>query len=155
MQISEILSPERVRCALPAASKKRTLEMISDLLVDGNNTTVSNHAVFDCLVARERLGSTSLGDGVALPHARMANVDSACGAFVRLAEPVDFDAPDGALVDLVFALLVPEDSTDEHLEILATLAESLSDAQLRSKLRSCSSEQGIYDVLTVSGSPRD
>lgn len=150
MQISDILSPVGVRCALPAASKKRALEMLSELLISDSPTGLNHHAVFDCLLARERLGSTSLGNGVALPHARMAGVDTAAGVFVRLAEPVNFDAPDGIPVDLVFGLLVPEESTDEHLQVLATLAQAFSDPGLRNGLRECTSETCIYEQLTQS-----
>ncbi len=150
MRVPEFLKPERVHCDLKSTSKKRVLEALSELLatVDSHVTEAS---VLDALFARERLGSTCLGHGVALPHARMANVKEAIGAFVKLAEGIDFDATDGQPVDLVFGLLVPEKSANEHLEILSTLAARLSDEQMREKLRACGSSPEVWQLLAGAG----
>ncbi len=148
MQVSDILEPERVRFEVEATSKKRALEIVSELLTQNTEDSPTSHAIFDCLIARERLGSTGLGEGVALPHGRMPNLDRAMGAFIRIKEGIDFDAPDGQPVDLVFGLLVPENSTDEHLQILSRLAELFHEEALRQKLRSPSSGQEAFELLT-------
>ena len=105
--------------------------------------------IFDSLLSRERLGSTGVGYGVAIPHARYEGATDAIGAFMRLDQPVDFDAMDREPVDLVFGLLVPEDCTDEHIQILAQLAELFSDPQLRTALRTAS---GTDEVMNLIGS---
>lgn len=148
MQVSDILEPERVRSEVEATSKKRALEIVSELLTQSTEDSPTSHAIFDCLIARERLGSTGLGEGVALPHGRMPNLDRAMGAFIKIKEGIDFDAPDGQPVDLVFGLLVPEKSTDEHLQILSRLAELFHEEALRQKLRSPSSAQEAFALLT-------
>ena len=121
MKLSEILSPDCIRLDSDASSKKRVLEIASQLLAD-TDKSLSQREVFDCLIAREKLGSTGLGQGVAIPHGRVAGLDRTIGVFLRLPGGVDFDAPDGAPVDLVFALLVPKESTEEHLQVLASIA---------------------------------
>lgn len=121
MKLSEILSPDCVQLDSDATSKKRVLECASQLLADSDDA-LSPRQVFDCLIAREKLGSTGLGKGVAIPHGRLAGLDRTIGVFLRLPRGVDFDAPDNQPVDLVFALLVPEESTDEHLQVLASIA---------------------------------
>ena len=108
---------------------------------------ISAQAVFDRLVARERLGSTGLGEGCALPHARVPGLGRTLAAFLRLGRGVDFDSPDHEPVDLVFGLLVPEESTDEHLEILAAIARVFSDERVRSSIRSADEPARIRDVL--------
>ena len=148
MQITDILVPERVCFGAEASSKKRVMEIASRLLLEGTPYTISPHVVFDGLNARERLGSTGLGFGVALPHGRLGGLDSAVGAFVHTAAGVDFDSPDREPVDLVFALLVPEHSTDEHLQILSTLAEMFSDDNFRQKLRVAGSTDVVFGLLT-------
>ena len=124
----------RIGCDVPAPSKKRVLETVGRLLASGA-PGLTQEGVFDRLLERERLGSTGLGHGVALPHARMAGVDRALGAFIKLEAGVDFDAIDDAPVDLVFGLLVPEQATQEHLELLGFLARRFSDAELCARLR--------------------
>jgi len=121
MKLSEILSPDCIRLDSDATSKKRALEFASQLLAD-KDEGLSPREVFDCLIAREKLGSTGLGQGVAIPHGRIAGLDKTIGVFLRLPRGVDFDAPDNEPVDLVFALLVPEESTEEHLQVLASIA---------------------------------
>ena len=148
--IDQILAPERVCSNVSAASRKRTLQVLGDILA-GADPDLSAQAVFDRLVARERLGSTGLGDGCALPHARVPGLGRTLGAFLRLGRGVDFDSPDHEPVDLVFGLLVPEESTDEHLEILAAIAHVFSDERVRSSIRAAGEPARIRDVLVSNG----
>ncbi len=134
MKLSEILSPDCIRLDADATSKKRVLEFASQLLA-GTNESLSPRDVFDCLIAREKLGSTGLGHGVAIPHGRLAGFDKTIGVFLRTQKGVDFDAPDKEPVDLVFALLVPEESTEEHLQVLASIASYFSSGRSRDALR--------------------
>ncbi|ALP51709.1 PTS sugar transporter subunit IIA [Candidatus Tenderia electrophaga] len=148
MNISDLLSADRIVCGLALGSKKRALEALSQLLSQATEVSLSDTQIVDGLLARERLGSTGLGHGVAIPHGRFKDVDQAVGAFVRLEEGVDFDAIDGDPVDLMFALIVPEESTEEHLQLLASLAEMFSDATIREGLRRCGSAQDIEKVVS-------
>ena len=146
--LDQILAPECVRSGVPSGSRKRTLQMLGEVLA-GAEPGISAQAVFDRLVARERLGSTGLGDGCALPHARVPGLGHTLAAFLRLEHGVDFDAPDQEPVDLVFGLLVPDESTDEHLQVLAAIAQVLSDATLRSSLRSAEEPGRIREILVA------
>ena len=148
--LDQILAPERVRSNVPAASRKRTLEVLGEILA-GADPELSAQAIFDRLVARERLGSTGLGEGCALPHARVPGLDRTVAAFLRLRRGVDFDSPEHEPVDLVFGLLVPEESTDEHLEILAAIARVFSDERVRSSIRSADEPTRIREVLVNNG----
>ena len=148
--LDQILAPEHVRSDVPAASRKRTLQVLGEILASADSA-LSAQAVFDRLVARERLGSTGLGEGCALPHARVPGLGRTLAAFLRLRKGVDFDSPDHAPVDLVFGLLVPEESTDEHLEILAAIARVLSDERVRSSIRSAEEPARIREVLISNG----
>jgi len=147
MHIADILTPNRMLCHVQATSKKRILEFFSKLLAD-EGQLVNSHQVFESLLARERLGTTGLGKGVAIPHARVSACKETLAAFLQLEKGVDFDAIDRQPVDLLFALMVPEDSTEEHLEILAQLAEMLSDEAFRSRLREASSCEEKFSLLT-------
>ena len=148
--LDQILAPERVRSNVPAGSRKRTLQMLGEIFADAD-PELSALSVFDRLVARERLGSTGLGEGCALPHARVPGLGRTLAAFLRLSRGVDFDSPDHEPVDLVFGLLVPEESTDEHLEILAAIAGVFSDARVRSSIRSVEEPRRIREVLVGNG----
>ena len=147
MQISDVLTPERTLCDVLISSKKRTLELLGEV-VAGELKTLSVHAVSDALFARERLGSTGLGHGVAIPHARMEQITEATGIFLRANDGVDFDSLDGKPVDLIFGLLVPSNSTDEHLQILASLAEVFGNKDTCAQLRGASGSAEAYAVLT-------
>lgn len=140
------LLEERIGCNVEAASKKRVLEQLGQRLA-GSVPELTQDLVFDALLERERLGSTGLGKGIALPHARMAQVDRATGAFIKLPEGVDFDAIDGEAVDLAFAMLVPEEATDEHLQLLSTLARMFSDANFCAELRKAESDHDIFLLI--------
>ncbi|MFK4752150.1 PTS IIA-like nitrogen regulatory protein PtsN [Oceanobacter antarcticus] len=141
--IADILAPERTRTDVAMTSKKKLLEFLAELIaeeVDGS----SSDEVFERLLGRERLGSTGIGEGIAIPHCRLRQCEQAVGVLLHLREAIDFDAIDHQPVDLVFALLVPEEATDDHLKILATLAENFSQSQYRHLLRSASSDQELY-----------
>ncbi|MCB1925211.1 MAG: PTS IIA-like nitrogen regulatory protein PtsN [Gammaproteobacteria bacterium] len=137
-----ILELHRISIADPASSKKRILEQAARLLA-GNGAELEAEPVFERLLERERLGSTGLAGGVALPHARMPGISETHGAFLRLDQPVEFDALDGKPVDLVFALLVPEEATDEHLQLLSTLARMFNDDELCQRLREADPEEAL------------
>lgn len=146
MQVSELISPERIAWGIDAHSKKRVLEKLSELIA-GNQEQLSSHEVFNSLLARERLGATGLGHGVAIPHGRLGDSPKTLAAFIKLAHGIDFGAADDQPVDLLFALLVPEESTDEHLEILAALARLFNDEKFRQELRDAGSREELYNVL--------
>lgn len=146
MKLSDILSPDRIRLDSDATSKKRVLESASQLLA-ATDETLSPRAVFDCLIAREKLGSTGLGHGVALPHGRLAGLEKTIAVFIRVPKGVDFDAPDNEPVDLVFALLVPEESTEEHLQVLANIARFFDAEGSRDALRVEVSPQKARELL--------
>ena len=124
-----------------------TLEELSKLLA-AKDTSLSYIEVFDCLVAREKLGSTGLGNGIAIPHGRLKGGKKTIAAFMQLQHGIEYDAVDEAPVDLLFALLVPEDSTDEHLQTLSHLAEMFSNTETLEQLRSGTTADRIYKILT-------
>ncbi len=147
MNISEILSPDCVFPNMDCHSKKDALDTLAKAIA-GSESSISQTEVFDCLIARERLGSTGLGNGIAIPHGRLKEGKKTFAAFMQLEEAVDYDAVDKAPVDLMFALIVPEDSTEEHLQTLAKLAEMFSDKTTVQKLRQTNSSKEIYSILT-------
>lgn len=146
MNVADILTPHRVRLDVDATSKKRVLEEVAAIVADAD-TSLSSRSVFDCLVTRERLGSTGLGHGVAIPHGRLAGLEHTIACFVKMRAAVDFDAPDGQPVDMVFALLVPEESTEEHLQILARIAEFFGSPASREALRAATSAREACELL--------
>ena len=140
-----------MRSDVPAASRKRTLQVLGEVFA-GADPALSAQGVFDRLVARERLGSTGLGDGCALPHARVPGLGRTLGAFLQAAARAwTSTAPDHAPVDLVFALLVPEEATDEHLETLAAIARVFADDRVRASVRSAEEPARIRDILVGDG----
>lgn len=130
--LNNILPAEQVLLDLESSSKKRVFEQVG--MVFESNLGLSRAVVFDSLFAREKLGSTGLGQGVAIPHGRIKGLKQAAGAFVRLKTPVPFDAPDGRAVNLLFFLLVPEQATEHHLEILSELAQRFAERPFRDAL---------------------
>jgi len=148
MNITDLLNPERVVCRDDVGSKKRLLEQLSELLAS-SSPDLSQNEIFDALLNREKLGSTGLGNGVAIPHGRMATLKQPVCAFIKLATPVDFDAADGQPVDLIFALLVPEDSTEEHLQVLSTIAEIFSNTGICTALRTCETGSCLLEQLSL------
>ena len=123
MPISQILSPDRTFAGVQGVSKKRVLELTGKLVAQ--HTNLDADAIYDSLIAREKLGSTGFGHGIAIPHCRLPGCNKAVGALLQLDSKIDFDALDGEPVDLIFILLVPEEATEEHLQILKMLAERL------------------------------
>jgi nitrogen PTS system EIIA component len=145
--ISRLLPASNVLLDLPASSKKRAFEQAG--LLFENNQGVARAKVFDSLFARERLGSTGLGQGVAIPHGRIKGLKEAVGAFVRVAEPIPFDAPDGQPVSVMIFLLVPEQASQAHLDLLSELAQMLSDKAFRQSLLDAPSPEAVHAALTA------
>jgi PTS system nitrogen regulatory IIA component len=146
MNITDLLVPDRVSCRENVGSKKRLLEYVSELLAK-SSPELSQNEIFNALINREKLGSTGLGNGVAIPHGRIASLERPVCAFIKLASPMDFDATDGQPVDLIFTLLVPEDSTEEHLQVLSTIAEIFSNAGISMALRQCETDSCLLEQL--------
>jgi PTS system nitrogen regulatory IIA component len=142
----DFITLERIGYDLEIASKKRILQQLGELLASGQ-PGLPPDAVFDRLLERERLGSTGLGHGIALPHARMAHVRQAVGAFIRLREGVDFDAIDDRSVDLAFALLVPQEATEVHLQLLAQLAAMFGNERFCDQLRQAQSAGQLLELI--------
>ncbi|OOZ40879.1 PTS IIA-like nitrogen-regulatory protein PtsN [Solemya pervernicosa gill symbiont] len=147
MHITDLLDQSRVNCDAEAGSKKRALELLSELIAK-DSPSLDPNRVFDQLIERERLGSTGLGHGVAIPHCRIEGGEETLGALIKLHRPIDFDANDGAPVDLLFALVVPAESTDEHLQILSRLAMLFSNESLRVQLREAVSCEGLFKLIS-------
>lgn len=148
MTLATILPPERVLYDVPGGSKKRVLEFFSTFIAQ-NIPSLDSQEVFSRLIGRERLGSTGIGNGVAIPHARSPHCDSPIAGFLKLNEAVDFDAIDGDPVDLVFVLLVPEEADDTHLALLGQVASIMNDADTRQQLRKTESQRELLDLITA------
>jgi PTS system nitrogen regulatory IIA component len=131
-QIAKLLPLANIMVGLDASSKKRVFEQAG--LLFENNHGIARASVYDALFAREKLGSTGLGQGIAIPHGRIKGLKEARGAFLRLATPVQFDAADGKPVDMIFVLLVPEAATEHHLQLLSELAQMFSERAFREQL---------------------
>ena len=144
--INKILPSSNIFLDLEVGSKKRVFEHVGILFE--NSHGIARSVIFDSLFAREKLGSTGLGQGVAIPHGRLKGIKEAAGAFLRLTHPVAFDAPDGKPVDLMFVLLVPEQATEQHLQILSELAQRFSDKLFREALRHCDSMDDAHRLFT-------
>jgi PTS system nitrogen regulatory IIA component len=145
--ISKLLPPSNIILDLDVGSKKRMFEQAG--LIFENNQGIARTLVFDSLFARERLGSTGLGQGVAIPHGRIKGLREAVAAFVRLATPVPFDSPDGKPVNLLFVLLVPEQATEQHLQILSELAQMFSDRELREQLTQTRDAGSLHQIISA------
>lgn len=143
--ITRILNPATTRARVEAGSRKRAIEVASDLMA-AHHPGLSARALFDALMNRERLGSTALGEGVAIPHCRI-ECSGIFGAFLHLEAPVDYDAPDGEPVDLLFVLVVPPEESSAHLEVLASLARLFQDPENRRVLRQQTSDGELYREL--------
>jgi PTS system nitrogen regulatory IIA component len=145
--IAKLLPASNVVVDLQASSKKRLFEQAG--LLFENQHGIARSQVFDSLFAREKLGSTGLGQGVAIPHGRIKGLKDALCAFVRLGQPVPFDAPDGQPVTLVFVLLVPEQATEKHLQILSELAQMFSDKALREQMAQAPDAAALHQMVTA------
>lgn len=144
--IANLLPLSNVLVDTETGSKKRLFEQAGQLFETNQN--LKSRMVFDSLFAREKLGSTGLGQGVAIPHGRIKNLNEAIGAFVKIQPPIPFDAPDNLPVSLVFFLLVPEHATDLHLQILGELAEMFSDKSLRERLLTSNDANELHQLIT-------
>ena len=149
MKISDILSPKNILSNIQCSSKKAAIELLAKNLADSNNG-ISLIEIIDCLIAREKLGSTGLGNGIAIPHGRLKYCKKTIAGFIQLSNGVDYETVDNIPVDLIFALIVPEESTNEHLQILAMLAKTLSNKKTISKLRISKNSAEIFTHLTNS-----
>lgn len=145
-QLSRILTPTRCLQAVEIDSRKRVLETISRTMAD-EVTDVSAMDLFDLLIARERLGSTAIGNGVAIPHVRCAKIDQPIAVLCQLASPIPYDAKDGQPVDLFFALVVPEEAEDVHSTILSQMATLFRDEASCQALRQAASPQALYHYI--------
>lgn len=176
MQIHDILSPETTVAAAEEDSQKRVLERLSEMLysklqtqdatedaaerttegtTEGTTeeaTELSQQSIFEHLIAREKLGSTGLGHGIAIPHARLKGLTNVSGALIQLTHPIPFHAVDEVPVDIFFAILVPEDADQKHLQMLATLAKLFSQSSFRDNLRQAKDSEGLYKVA-IEGTP--
>ena len=148
MQLEEILTPDRCQCNMDGVSKKRILNNISEL-ISKNIDALEAPEVFNALMEREKLGTTGLGNGIAIPHCRVAPCDKIIGSLISLAEPIDFDSVDGKAVDLLFALIVPEQKTDEHVQTLAALATLFNDEDFCFTLRHTNDGEDLYNVAVT------
>lgn len=146
-QIARLLASDNVVANLDASSKKRVFEQVG--LLFENHQGLARNLIYDALFAREKLGSTALGLGVAIPHGRIKGLKQAVGAFVRLEAPVQFDAPDGKPVDLIFVLLVPEAANEQHLQLLSELAQMFSERAFREKLSAAEDSAALYEIFAA------
>ncbi|MFA6014147.1 MAG: PTS sugar transporter subunit IIA [Gallionellaceae bacterium] len=144
--ISKILPLENILLDAESASKKRVFERVG--LLFENSQKLSRSQVFDSLFAREKLGSTGLGQGVAIPHGRIKNLRDAVAAFIKTENPIPFDAPDGLPVNLIFVLLVPERATDLHLQLLGELAQMFSNTAFRERLIASNDPADIHKMFS-------
>lgn len=152
MDLSNLLVPEAVKVIGHLSSKKRLMQELSDIVCDAYGVCPVN--AVDALQEREALGPTGVGHGVALPHARLRDIDRVVGVFVRLDKPLPFDSVDRQPVDLVFGLFAPEDSGVAHLKALALVSRTLRDPKICAKLRANGDPSTLYTVLTESESTR-
>ena len=150
MLIHDLLSPERISFDVHAGSKKRLLEIISERLAS-NSDLLGQREVFESLTSRERLGSTGLGKGVAIPHGRVKGISHVEAAFLKLAKPISFEAVDGEPVDILFALAVPEDCGEDHLKLLAHIAELFSEPGFLEELRAARTSAAVLGLLSDTG----
>ena len=145
MTVSALLSPQRIFLDTDISSKKKLLELIANIVAD--QTRLGESLIYNNLLNRERLGSTGLGNGIAVPHARLEDLDKTVGCLFRLSEPINFEAPDNQPVDLVFTIIIPQEATEEHLVILSSLARIFSQTDVCEALRSATSREQIAQII--------
>jgi PTS system nitrogen regulatory IIA component len=151
MPLNDLLSPDAVLPALRANTKKQALQELSEKAAALSGLTARE--IFDALLQRERLGSTGIGNGVAIPHGKLAKVKRIFGIFARLDRPIEFEALDGAPVDLMFLLVAPESAGADHLKALAQVARMFREPSLVSKVRATRDISALYSVLTQTSTP--
>ena len=147
MALTDLLSPDAILSALRVNGKKQALQEMSERAAQVSG--LSAREIFDALLQRERLGSTGVGDGIAIPHGKLANCKHIFGIFARLERPIDFEALDGLPVDLIFLLIAPESAGADHLKALARIARLLRDQDVAKKLRASRDAPAIYSVLAL------
>ncbi|MEA1062533.1 PTS IIA-like nitrogen regulatory protein PtsN [Apirhabdus apintestini] len=147
LQLSSVLNQECTRNNVQCQSKKRALEIVSDLAA--KQLGLAPQIVFDAVLTRERMGSTGIGNGIAIPHGKLEeDTLRAVGVFIKLETPIAFDAIDNQPVDLLFALLVPADQTKTHLHTLSLVAKRLADKAICKRLRAAQSDEELYQIIT-------
>jgi len=147
MQIKDFVSEEGIVFSPSVTSKKAALEVLSESLAYQDNN-LDKSKVLDALLAREKLGSTGLGEGIAIPHCRMQEIESINVAMLKLEEGIEYEASDDKLVFFLFCLVVPEDANDDHLQLLASLAELLDNEKLHNSIQKSSNARELYQALT-------
>ncbi len=148
MPLHDLIAPDAILHNLQAATKKQALQDISDLA--GKLSGLPAREIFDVLLQRERLGSTGVGSGIAIPHGKLAKANRIFGVFARLEKPIQFDSLDGAPVDLIFMLIAPESAGADHLKALSRIARVLRDVSLTDRLRAARDGKAIYAMMTAS-----
>lgn len=146
MSLTDILAPEAVLPALKANSKKQALQEVAAHAA--KLVGLDEREIFDTLLQRERLGSTGIGNGIAIPHGKLAKLSRLAGLFARLDRPIDFESLDGQPVDIIFLLLAPEDAGADHLRALARVARLLRDSEMLDKIRVTREPDALYALLT-------
>ncbi|GAA0860237.1 PTS IIA-like nitrogen regulatory protein PtsN [Aliiglaciecola litoralis] len=146
MEIKDILSPDCTSCAVQGTSKKRILEVISQIAAERLGD-IDQTAVLTSLLNREKLGSTGIGNGIALPHGRLQGLEKVIAILITCKPSIEFDAIDNGPVDIFFAILVPEDQAQGHLQTLATIATKLSDKEVVKSLRKADNDEQLYKVI--------
>ena len=154
MNVTELLSPENIRQGVSFSSKKRLFESIAHFVIEQVNDEKGEQVCLECLFEREKLGNSGLGNGIAMPKAKIPVTlsDKAIAVFMQLDTPIDYDSSDGKFVDLVFAVLVPENQCTTYMPILSFLTERLTDKNLLKQLRSAKSAEEIWQVFEISDS---
>ena len=152
MEISDLIGPEGVIANLRATSKKQALQELAKRAAD--ITGLHERAIFDVLLERERLGTTGVGNGIAIPHGKLPNLDRLYGLFARLGRPIDFDSIDEKPVDLIFLLMAPESAGADHLKALARVSRLLRDKAVCEKLRGTENAEALFALLTESTTTR-
>ncbi|MFK8030239.1 MAG: PTS sugar transporter subunit IIA [Gammaproteobacteria bacterium] len=144
--LANLLTPERVLCNVTARSKKHCLEIVARLLTNDQDS-LTEAEVFDTIYQREKLGGTGLGEGFALPHGRVEELEHSVGAFLMLTQPIDFDLEGDEGVDMIFAMAVPENSDEQHLKDLSAIAQLLANTDVRGKVSHLVSSTDIHQAL--------
>lgn len=150
MKVIDLLTPERVFWRLNCQSKKKCLESIANLLSE-QVTNLDSGDVFNALIAREKLGSTGLGHGVAIPHCHLPDLDQAYAMLITLESPIDFDAIDNRPIDILFALIVPDGQEQHHLDLLASIVETMGQQTIRETLRKSPDQLSLYKAFCSTG----
>ncbi|MFZ2110026.1 MAG: PTS IIA-like nitrogen regulatory protein PtsN [Roseiarcus sp.] len=146
MSLNDLLTPDAVIASLRVNGKKQALQELSDRAAEVSGLPARE--IFDSILQRERLGPTGVGDGIAIPHGKLAKCRRIFGVFARLERPIDFEALDGLPVDLIFLLIAPESAGADHLKALATIARKLRNPNLAAQLRATRDASAIYSMMT-------